>query len=456
MKNEYQKIFAKISTWVLIILGLLLIVGVHILFFSNTNNTEVKYSQFSEESIRSQKQYYLSQTGYEDKIELERLNFIEENNLFTTKEFQLEDSWMYFAIDEAFYEKSQELQNASTDEEKAELEALLEELKQSIQERDYKKYCEYQLKEIDHMDITEEQKREVGFAYQYAIEHQLEPEQTVAQLIQTYTQNQKARFLMEAENDTEGENYNAILEEIQIAKYRLENNKTHVISKSSMGYSYDDDMWNMMDISISIMTALSIFIVILAGGSIASEFSNGTIKFLLINPIHRRKVFFSKYFTLLSVSIIFTALLYLIQLALAAFLFGGNWSTTYITIENGMIKEQSAVLFFIIRYAIKLVDLIVMMTMAFMISSILRTSSVAIGLGLGALLAGKTITQFLILMNIDWGRYLIFANTDLETIQNGTMIFPEQTVLFALGVIIVYMIVFLLTAYDGFVRRDIA
>ncbi len=36
------------------------------------------------------------------------------------------------------------------------------------------------------------------------------------------------------------------------------------------------------------------------------------------------------------------------------------------------------------------------------------------------------------------------------------MIFPEQTVLFALGVIIVYMIVFLLTAYDGFVRRDIA
>ncbi len=183
------------------------------------------------------------------------------------------------------------------------------------------------------MDITEEQRREVGFAYQYAIEHQLEPEKTVAQLIQTYTQNQKARFLMEAENDTEGENYNAILEEIQIAKYRLENNKTHVISKSSMLYSYDDDMWNMMDISISIMTALSIFIVILAGGSIASEFSNGTIKFLLINPIHRRKVFFSKYFTLLSVSIIFTALLYLIQLALAAFLFGGNWSTTYITIE---------------------------------------------------------------------------------------------------------------------------
>ena len=35
------------------------------------------------------------------------------------------------------------------------------------------------------------------------------------------------------------------------------------------------------------------------------------------------------------------------------------------------------------------------------------------------------------------------------------MIFPEQTVTFAIGVIAVYMIVFLLTAYDGFVRRDV-
>ena len=158
---------------------------------------------------------------------------------------------------------------------------------------------------------------------------------------------------------------------------------------------------------------------------------------------------------MLSISAIFTVLLYLIQLGFATFLFDGDWNTSYITVQNGVIQEQSAAIFFLTRYAIKAVDLVVMMTMAFMISSILRTSSVAIGLGVGALLAGKTITQFLILTNVDWGRYLIFANTDLEVIKSGTMIFPEQTVTFAIGVIAVYMIVFLLTAYDGFVRRDV-
>lgn len=456
MKNEYQKIFAKVSTWVLIALGLLLIVGVHLLFFSNMNGMDFKYSQFSKENIQIQKQYYLSQNSPEDQIEIERFNFIEENDLFTTKEFQLENSWMCSAIDEIFYRKLPELKEDSGDEQKAsEIEAEIEELKQSIRERNYQKYCEYQIKEIAHMDITEEQKQEVGFAYQYAVDRKLEPDQTISQLIETYTQDQKARLEMEMNNDTESEDYQNVIAEIQLTKYRLENNKIHIISEESGNYFYDDNMWNMMNISISIMTALSIFVVILAGGSIAGEFSNGTIKFLLINPISRTKIFFSKYLTLLSISVIFTALLYFIQLGLAAVLFCGDWNTVFITIKDGVIQEQSAVTFFAIRYAVKSVDLIVMMTMAFMISSILRTSSVAIGLGVGALLAGKTITQFLIVMKIDWGRYLIFANTDLEIIQNGSMIFPEQTLMFAVAVIIIYMIVFLLTAYDGFVRRDV-
>ena len=63
MRNEYQKIFSKISTWVLIVLGLLLIVGIHLLFRSNGTNMDIQYSQFSKESIQQQKQYYRSQTS---------------------------------------------------------------------------------------------------------------------------------------------------------------------------------------------------------------------------------------------------------------------------------------------------------------------------------------------------------------------------------------------------------
>ncbi len=456
MRNEYQKIFSKISTWVLIVLGLLLIVGIHLLFRSNGTNMDIQYSQFSKESIQQQKQYYRSQTSPDYQIELDLYDFIEENDLYTTKEFQLENSWMYLAINEAFYEKQAQLSEASlSSEQRTEIQTELEELKQSVRERDYKKYCEYKQKEIAHMDITDEEKKEVGFAYQYAMDHEWNPDASLAELIESYTRNQKTRFQLEAEKETDSKYYQTVMEEIQIEKYRLENNKIHVISEDSGRYYYEEDRWNMMDTSLSIMTALSMFVVILAGGSIAGEFSNGTIKFLLINPISRRKIFFSKYLTLLSISAIFTVLLYLIQLGFATFLFDGDWNTSYITVQNGVIQEQSAAIFFLTRYAIKAVDLVVMMTMAFMISSILRTSSVAIGLGVGALLAGKTITQFLILTNVDWGRYLIFANTDLEVIKSGTMIFPEQTVTFAIGIIAVYMIVFLLTAYDGFVRKDV-
>ena len=85
MRNEYQKIFSKISTWVLIVLGLLLIVGIHLLFRSNGTNMDIQYSQFSKESIQQQKQYYRSQTSPDYQIELDLYDFIEENDLYFYK-----------------------------------------------------------------------------------------------------------------------------------------------------------------------------------------------------------------------------------------------------------------------------------------------------------------------------------------------------------------------------------
>ena len=133
----------------LIVLGLLLIVGIHLLFRSNGTNMDIQYSQFSKESIQQQKQYYRSQTSPDYQIELDLYDFIEENDLYTTKEFQLENSWMYLAINEAFYEKQAQLSEASlSSEQRTEIQTELEELKQSVRERDYKKYCEYKQKEI--------------------------------------------------------------------------------------------------------------------------------------------------------------------------------------------------------------------------------------------------------------------------------------------------------------------
>ena len=102
------------------------------------------------------------------------------------------------------------------------------------------------------------------------------------------------------------------------------------------------------------------------------------------------------------------------------------------------------------------VYVVAMATFAFAISSVVKSSSLAIGLGIFAMSMGENAVQILkMAFNVDAGRYTIFANSNLQTIAQGQTLFPGQTLGFAIAVIVIHMAVFLLTAWDGFVRRDV-
>ena len=96
-----------------------------------------------------------------------------------------------------------------------------------------------------------------------------------------------------------------------------------------------------------------------------------------------------------------------------------------------------------------------MTTMAFMISSMMRSSALAIGIGVAALLGGSMVVALLAQLGCDWGRYLIFANMYLSQAATGSTVFPNQTLGFSVAVLAVHMVIFLLTAYDGFTRREV-
>ena len=107
------------------------------------------------------------------------------------------------------------------------------------------------------------------------------------------------------------------------------------------------------------------------------------------------------------------------------------------------------------NYLLEGVSLVAMTTMAFMISSMMRSSALAIGIGVTALMGGSIVVAFLAQLGCDWGRYLIFANMNLSQAASGNTVFPNQTIGFSIGVLAVHMILFLITAYDGFTRREV-
>ena len=240
---------------------------------------------------------------------------------------------------------------------------------------------------------------------------------------------------------------------LALEEYRLENGISTYMDENGQTR---DSFYNTWSQGAMVVVMASVVMIVLAGGCVANEFSNGTIKFLLINPVKRSKIIMSKYITLIIVSIVLIFGIFVVSGVTDLILFGyEGWNTPMLLVEDGTVSEGVAFLYVMKAYFYQGLNLIVMMTMAFMISSLLRSSAVSIGIGVAALMGGSMLVQILALYGCDWGRYVLFANTDLLNIARGNGMFANQDLISSVVILLIYMVVFLLTAYDGFTRREV-
>ncbi|WP_421380071.1 ABC transporter permease [Bacillus salacetis] len=244
-----------------------------------------------------------------------------------------------------------------------------------------------------------------------------------------------------------GMNEQYIEQQIAINEYRLEND-----IKPESGQS----TWSFVNFNANFVEFVGLFTIIIAAGIVASEFTWGTIKLLLIRPISRTKILLSKYITVLLFGISLLLILFALSSLVGAVLFGAGDGQPRLVYIDGAVEEQNMVLYQIKTYLLKSILITMMATMAFMISAVFRNSSLAIGISLFLLFMGGTATQF-ISMKYDWAKYSLFANTDL-TMYTGELqpLVEGMTLGFSITVLIIYFVIFHLLAFIVFKKRDVA
>ena len=233
--------------------------------------------------------------------------------------------------------------------------------------------------------------------------------------------------------------------ELQTNEYRLKNDIKPIQDKS---------LWGFVEAAISLISLIALFSIIMGGKIVANEFSEGTIKLLLIRPSKRWKILLSKY-----VAVIGYTLLMLLVLLVVSFLVGGilfsfkGAGTPFLTNSSGIITEVNMIAHIVQLYGLQCINLVMMVTLAFMISTVFRNSAMAIGIGVFLLSVGNTVTMLLARYN--WSKYILFANTDLNQYIDGEPLVKGMTMKFSIIVLIVYFIVFNVISYIGFTKRDI-
>ena len=234
--------------------------------------------------------------------------------------------------------------------------------------------------------------------------------------------------------------------QLQTNEYSLSHNIEPIQGNSLWGF--------VGGIAGNLISLIALFAIVMSGGIVANEFSGGTIKLLLIRPSKRWKILLSKYIAVIGYTFLMLLVLLVVSVLLGGTLFSFKGAgTPYLENSNGNITEVSMIVHIVQFYGLQCISLIMMVTLAFMISTVFRNSAMAIGIGVFLLTVGNVITM--LLLKYSWAKYILFANTDLNQYINGQPLVKGMTMTFSIIVLIAYFIIFNVISYLGFTKRDI-
>ena len=247
---------------------------------------------------------------------------------------------------------------------------------------------------------------------------------------------------------------------IKMAEYRLEKDIPNLDSTSSARGLYD-----AMAPEFS-MLFVALLMVIIAGSSISTEVSKGTIKFLLFTPNKRWKVLLSKILSAVLILVVLTIVLSLLSTIIGNIFFE-EAGAGYVYVSNGEVHSLPNIVYMILFFLASSIDILIYMLFAFMFSVLTRNTALAVGVSVGCYV-GSGIVMNLInyYISADWVKFIPFNNLGIadqiftNNISYSTMLMASEAVSgnsvgFSLAVLGVCSVLMIVSMFDSFNKRDI-
>lgn len=218
------------------------------------------------------------------------------------------------------------------------------------------------------------------------------------------------------------------------------------------------DFWDFFGGMLEpIMYIINLLVIIVAGGIVSSEFSKGTIKLLLIRPFSRLKILMSKYVTSIIFSLELTAIGLIFTALVGLIFYGANINTQFVTVNSqGVAYVINNIAYLFIQLGFLFIPTILVLTLAFSLSAIIRNTALATGLPIFLYFIGNAIIPVFLMLKLNWGKFLIYPNWDLSVYFFGKApAFSGMTLRFSIIVIIVYFIALFIPPLIVFKKRGI-
>lgn len=237
---------------------------------------------------------------------------------------------------------------------------------------------------------------------------------------------------------------------------------TDSVAKLQYGLKHDinpyerNNWWFTNEVPDEMLFVVTLFVVIIVSDIVASEFSWGSIKMLMVRPHRRWSILLSKYLTSIFTVLSFSLGLFVLSWLVGGVIFGfSGFDFITLKIEANEITEKMASVHALQIYGLNVLYTVMVMTIAFMLSTIFRSGGLAIGVSIVVYYSGDAIAT--LLARYDWSKYVIFENIDLSAyLSHPDGVMNGMSLSFSLVVDLIYWLVFLILTGWIFMKRDIS
>jgi ABC-2 type transport system permease protein len=234
-------------------------------------------------------------------------------------------------------------------------------------------------------------------------------------------------------------------DELKLNEYRLEHNIPPNTRHSVLGF---------MNKCADLVPIVSLILITYASSMVSKEYQWGTMNFLMVRPATRTEILLSKFAAVVVLYMILCGILALFSLIEGLILYGFRIDLyPTLKIVDGEVIEQSVILDILKSYFYQFLPVLFFATIAFTLSTILRSNGPAIIIAVVASSVSDPIAQ--LLSKYHWSKYLVFANIDLRMYEEGVPLIEGMTLGFSVTMLLIYIALLLFLSLLVFKRRDI-
>lgn len=208
---------------------------------------------------------------------------------------------------------------------------------------------------------------------------------------------------------------------------------------------------------------IPLLVMVIASDLVSSEHTLGSIKLLLTRPVKRWKILFSKYIALiLSISLII-AIVGLLAYLLSGIIFGYQGLNapiiTGFTAQGGNLDTSEVRLvsqwrFLFMDFGLVWFVAVVVGTLSFMLSVLIRSTAAGMGIMLAALISGSILSNMV--SSWEFAKYLFMVNLNLTGYLSGAAPPIEgMTLLFSIMLLSLWWLASLFVSFVVFTRQDV-